>query len=80
MIIKLCITTIFKIIPDWNINNIEYGMLNKTKYSNLNRSLKIEEYNEVVNYAYDLGIRNAFIQDLDSSSDDFIPNFDINIL
>ena len=58
----------------------QYYPINKTKYSNLNRSLKIEEYNEVVNYAYDLGIRNAFIQDLDSSSDDFIPNFDINIL
>ena len=58
----------------------QYYPINKTKYSNLNRKLTNDEYSDVVNYAYDIGVRNAFIQDLDSSSDDFIPNFDINIL
>ena len=58
----------------------QYYPINKTKYSNLNSKLTNDEYSDVVNYAYDIGVRNAFIQDLDSSSDDFIPNFDINIL
>ena len=58
----------------------QYYPINKTNYSNLNRSLREDEYNDVVNYAYDIGVRNAFIQDISSSSKDFIPNFDINIL
>ena len=58
----------------------QYYPINKTKYSNLNRKLSEDEYNDVINYAYDIGVRKSFIQDLDSSSDDFIPNFDINIL
>lgn len=46
------------------------------KYPNLNRKLTEEEYNEVVNYAYDLGVRRAFIQEGDAALENFIPNFD----
>ncbi len=54
----------------------QYTPIRKLKYENLNRKLLDCEYNEVVNYAYDLGIRCAYIQDEDSISSSFIPNFD----
>lgn len=49
---------------------------NFVEYPNLNRKLTEEEYDEVVNFAYDLGIRNAFIQEGDTQLQSFIPNFD----
>ena len=56
----------------------QYTPLDKYKYDNLNRNLSNNEYNEVVNYAYDLGVRNAFIQEGDTCTDSFIPNFNID--
>lgn len=41
----------------------------------LNRKLDDNEYNEVVNYAYDLGVRNAYIQEGDTQEESFIPDF-----
>ena len=55
----------------------QYTPVNKTKYSNLNRKLSEEEYNEVVNYAVDLGVKNAFIQEGGAASDSFIPKFNL---
>ena len=34
-----------------------------------------EEYDEVIDYAYSLGIRNAFIQEGDTAEESFIPDF-----
>ena len=53
----------------------QFTPVNKVKYSNLNRILTEEEYDEVVNYAYDIGVRNAFIQEGETCSESFIPNF-----
>ena len=36
-----------------------------------------DEYIEVINYAYDLGVRNAFIQEEASQDQSFIPDFDV---
>ena len=47
------------------------------KYSELNRKVYDSEYDEVVNYAYDIGVRNAFIQEGDTQEARFIPDFDI---
>ena len=58
----------------------QYTPIKKLKYDNLNRKLSEDEYNSVVNYAYDIGVRNAFIQEDDTQKDSFIPNFDINII
>lgn len=46
------------------------------KFPNLNNKLTNDEYNEVIDYAYDLGVRNAFIQDGETASESFIPKFD----
>lgn len=41
----------------------------------LNRTLTNDEYDEVIDYAYDLGVRNAFIQEGETQETSFIPDF-----
>lgn len=55
----------------------QYTPVRKLKYEELNRKVTDNEYDELVNYAYDLGIRNAFIQEEGTVSSSFIPNFDV---
>ncbi len=45
-------------------------------FPNLNRTLTKREYDKVVNFAIDLGITNAYIQEGRTQSDSFIPAFD----
>lgn len=62
-------------------NNITYSIMNqytpvkKLEFNNLNRRVSKNEYNEVINFAYDIGIRNCFTQDAESQSESFIPLF-----
>ena len=58
----------------------QYTPVNKCTYDNLNRKLTKKEYEEVVEYASNLGITNAFIQEGDSSGESFIPDFNKNII
>ncbi len=58
----------------------QYTPIERYKYSNLNRKVSDDEYSLVVNHAYDLGIRNSFIQEGDTQEESFIPNFDVSIL
>lgn len=46
------------------------------KYPELNRKVPREEYDELVNYAIDLGLNCGFIQEEDVASESFIPHFD----
>lgn len=46
------------------------------QFPNLNWTVTEGEYNDVINYACDLGIINAFIQDGEAASESFIPEFD----
>ena len=41
-----------------------------------NIPLTEEEYDDVVNYALTIGVNMAFIQEGDTASESFIPNFD----
>lgn len=45
-------------------------------YSELNRTVTEEEYDEVVDFAIELGIENGFIQEGETAEESFIPNFD----
>ena len=45
-------------------------------YPELNRKVTREEYEEVVDYAVELGIENGFIQEGDVAEESFIPDFD----
>ncbi len=55
----------------------QYTPINKYKYKELNRKLTAEEYNEVINYACDIGVTKAFIQEGETATESFIPNFDL---
>lgn len=45
------------------------------QYPELNQKVSEEDYDEVVDYALDLGIKNAFIQEGDTANESFIPDF-----
>ncbi len=45
-------------------------------YPELNRKITEAEYDEVVDYAIDLGVEQGFIQEGDTASQSFIPDFD----
>ena len=59
----------------------QYTPITKTlNYPNLNWTVTDGEYNEVINYACDLGVNNAFIQDDGTCNESFIPDFDCSII
>ena len=45
-------------------------------YPEINRKLTREEYDDVVNYAVDIGVENGFIQEGETAKESFIPPFD----
>lgn len=48
-----------------------------SEYPTINRKLSEREYDMVLDYAENLGLENIFIQEIDSSSEEFIPDFDL---
>ena len=46
------------------------------KFPELNRGITEEEYEEIVDYAIDLGIENGFVQEGETAEESFIPAFD----
>ena len=46
--------------------------------SELNKKVSKKDYDEIINYAINLGITNAFIQEEGTASESFIPKFDLN--
>lgn len=46
-----------------------------TDYPEINRRVYQSEYDELIDYAIDLGIENAFIQSLESADEFYIPDF-----
>ena len=46
------------------------------RYPELNRRITEEEYDEIVDYAIELGIENGFIQEGETAEESFIPAFD----
>ena len=46
------------------------------KYPELNRRVTEEEYEEIVDYAIELGIENGFVQEGETAEESFIPAFD----
>lgn len=45
-------------------------------FPNLNSKVSDEEYQDIIDFAIDLGIKYAFIQEGETQSESFIPNFD----
>lgn len=48
------------------------------QFPNLNKKVEEKEYDELINYACDLGIKNAFIQEGETQSESFIPDFNLD--
>ena len=55
----------------------QYTPIRKLEYSCLNRTLDECEYDEVFYYAYDLGVRNAYVQEEGTEKESFIPDFSV---
>lgn len=55
----------------------QYTPVRKLEYEELNNKVNDSDYDELINYAYDLGIRNAFIQEGGTQEESFIPDFDV---
>ena len=45
-----------------------------------NRKLTDEEYDDVIKYALELGVTNAFIQEGGTADDSFIPDFNTDVI
>lgn len=54
----------------------QYTPIKKLKYKELNNKISFTKYNELIDFAYNLGIRKCFIQEEESCSESFIPKFD----
>lgn len=66
-------------------NNIYISIMNQytplphvANIPELNRKVRPEEYDKVVNFALRLGIENAFIQEGETADESFIPPFDMD--
>lgn len=75
-------------VMDWVKENLPEGTVislmsqytpcgKAAEYPTINRKLSEREYDMVIDYADKLGFENAFIQEIDSSSEEFIPDFDL---
>lgn len=53
----------------------QYTPVRKTNYPELNEKISSRDYDELIDFAYDLGIRNCFVQDEESQNESFIPSF-----
>ncbi len=59
----------------------QYTPVNKIEeYDNLNRKVTQEEYDKVIDFAINLGVKNAFVQDGEAASESFIPEFDSSVI
>ena len=54
----------------------QYTPLRKLEYDNLNKKVSTKEYNKLIDYAYNIGIREAFVQEGETQTESFIPDFD----
>ncbi len=73
---------IIKYIYDTYKDNVIISIMNQYtpvknyKYEELNNKITKEDYEEIIDYAYDLGIRNAYVQEDGTVSASFIPKWD----
>lgn len=72
---------ILKYLYDTYKNNIYISIMNQytpvrtLKYKELNKKVDENVYNDVIDYAWDIGIRNAFTQEEGTQKESFIPDF-----
>ncbi len=73
---------ILKYLHDTYGNSIYISIMNQytpvrnCKYAELNQKVSDEIYDKIIDYAWNIGIRNAFIQEGDTQDESFIPKWD----
>lgn len=55
----------------------QYTIMENIKFKELNQKVKDKDYNDVIDYMINLGIKNAFCQLDDTSSKKYIPDFNL---
>ena len=55
----------------------QYTVMKKLKYEELNQKVKKKDYDELIEYAITIGVKNAYCQLDNTSSKDFIPDFNL---
>ena len=63
----ICISLLSQYTPNNDLN----------KYPDINRKVTQTEYRSLVRYTQDLGVTNAYVQELDSADLSFIPSFNL---
>lgn len=53
----------------------QYTPFDLEKYPEINKHIDFNQYNEIIDYAANLGVENAFIQEEEADSKSFIPDF-----
>ena len=87
MVLPNCIDDSFKVL-EWIKNNLGEDVIvsvmgqytpyfNASKFPEINRKLKPVEYKLVINLFNKLGLKNGFMQSLDSADENFIPPFNL---
>jgi len=73
---RRCLETLANISLDIHLSIMsQYSpQYNACRYPDINRTLTPEEYDSIVDYAVDLGLENAFIQEFESQ-DQYLPDF-----
>ncbi len=67
-------------LPEWVMVSLMGQYLpigDLKKYPQLKRKLRHQEYESVVEYLYQLGLENGYVQELSAASANFIPAFDL---
>jgi len=57
----------------------QYTPIRKLKYEHLNNTVSPKEYDEIIDYAWNIGIRNAYTQEEGTQKESFIPDFTKNL-
>ena len=73
---RRCLRFLADLSPDIFVSIMsQYSPQHKAcDYPDINRTLTKDEYDEIIDYALDLGLENAFIQELESQ-DHYLPDF-----
>jgi len=77
---KRVVSSLYELFHDdiWFSIMNQYTPLPQVKdISSLNRKVTDEEYNQLIDYAISLGIKQAYIQEGETQSESFIPLFDL---
>lgn len=67
-------------LPEWVMISLMGQYLpagDAAEHSQMGRKLKRSEYDSVVEYLYELGLENGYVQELTAASSEYIPAFDL---